>query len=109
MNAPTVDNLARDLLETAPGLEVVTDHVELPPDCRLPTQPIPARSSPTVVDGTIHLWEQGRGESEINAGGTVKVAVHTVRTGPDGARLVVFRVHEVGKPDRTLVAVDDRD
>jgi quercetin dioxygenase-like cupin family protein len=112
MNAPAVDNLARDLLETAPGLEVVTDYVELPPDCRLPTHTHPGEEFAYIIDGTVHLWEQGRGESEITAGGTVKVAVgtvHTVRTGPDGATLVVFRVHEVGKPDRTLVDVDGRD
>lgn len=106
MPGPVTENLARDLLESAPGLEVVTDHVELPADIRLPVHTHPGEEFVYVLAGTIHLWEKDRGENEVNAGEYVKVAknvVHTVRTGPAGARLVAFRVHEIGQPERTLV------
>ena len=106
MPAPIMTNLARDLLQSAPGLEVVTDHVELLPDTNLPVHTHPGEEFAYVLDGTIHLWLKDAGERTVSAGEYVKVpknAVHTVRTGSDGARLVVFRVHEIGQPERSLV------
>jgi hypothetical protein len=45
------------------------------------------------------------------AGSLAKVplgAVHTVRTGEDqGAKLLVFRVHTPGAPERELVDIND--
>jgi quercetin dioxygenase-like cupin family protein len=108
MNAPIFANLARDLLETAPGLEVVTSYVELPPDFRLPTHTHPGEEFAYIVEGSVRYWEQGRDEIELTAGTTARVpveTVHTVRTTDEGAKLIVFRIHEVGKPERTLVDV----
>jgi quercetin dioxygenase-like cupin family protein len=108
MNAPTFDNLARDLLDTAPGLEVVTSVVELPPHFRAPTHTHPGEEFAYVVEGTVHFWEQGRGEIEMPAGSTGRVpinTVHTIRTADEPAKLVVFRVHPVGAPERIPVDV----
>jgi quercetin dioxygenase-like cupin family protein len=108
MNAPVLADLARDLLETAPGLEVVTSYVELPPNFQLPVHTHPGEEFAYVIEGSIRYWEQGRDEIEIAAGTTGKVpveTVHTVRTTDEGAKLLVFRVHQVGKPERTLVDV----
>ncbi len=83
MSPPVMENLARDLLESAPGLEVVTDYVELPAETRKPVHTHPGEEFAYVLDGTIHVWEQDRGEAEINAGGNGEVSknvFHTVRT-----------------------------
>jgi quercetin dioxygenase-like cupin family protein len=106
--APSLDNIARDLLESAPGLEVVTSIVDLPANLRLPTHTHPGEEFAYVIEGTVHLWEQGRDEIEFTAGSYCKVGkdtVHTVRTGDQSAKLIVFRVHPVGAPERVPVDV----
>jgi quercetin dioxygenase-like cupin family protein len=108
--APSLDNIARDLLETAPGLEVVTSIVELPANLRLPTHTHPGEEFAYVIEGRVHFWEQGRDEIELAAGDYGKVGkdtVHTVRTGDEPAKLIVFRVHPVGAPERIPVEVAD--
>jgi quercetin dioxygenase-like cupin family protein len=108
--APSLDNIARDLLETAPGLEVVTSVVELPANFRLPAHTHPGEEFAYVIEGSVHLWEQGRDEVELTAGDYGKVSVgtvHTVRTGDEPAKLIVFRVHPVGAPERIPVDVAD--
>ena len=109
ITAPVMADLARDLLETAPGLEVVTSYVELPAEFQLPVHTHPGEEFAYVVEGSFHYWEQGKDEVEFTAGMTGKVpvgAVHTIRTGDAGAKLLVFRVHTIGEPERTLVDVD---
>lgn len=107
MNTPVFENLATDVLESADGLEVVTSYVELPAGVRLPTHTHPGEEFAYVLEGSVYLWEKGEGETRISTGQTGKVpmgAVHTVRTGDDeGVKLVVFRVHTQGEPERTLV------
>lgn len=104
--APSFDNIARDLLTTAPGLEVVTSIVELPPHFRAPVHTHPGEEFAYVIEGSVHFWEQGRDELELTAGAYAKVGVdtvHTIRTGDRPTKLIVFRVHPVGAPERTLV------
>ena len=58
-----------------------------------------------IVDGEVFLWEEGVGETRCVAGESAKVpmgAVHTIRTGDQGVKLVVFRVHTQGEPERIL-------
>jgi quercetin dioxygenase-like cupin family protein len=109
--APSFADLGRDLLETA-DLEVVTNLVELPPSFQLPTHRHPGEEFVYVIDGAIYYWQHGADEERhMPAGSFAKVplgAVHTVRTGEDqGAKLVVFRVHTPGAPERELVDIDD--
>jgi quercetin dioxygenase-like cupin family protein len=109
--APSFADLGRDLLESA-DLEVVTNLVELPPSFQLPTHRHPGEEFAYVIDGAIYLWRQGEDkERHMPAGSFAKVplgAVHFVRTGEDqGAKLVVFRVHTPGAPERELVDIDD--
>ena len=64
-----------------------------------------------MVDGGIHYWEHGTdGERRLPAGSFAKVplnAVHSIRTDDSqGAKLVVFRVHTPGAPERELVDID---
>ena len=110
ITAPKFADLGRDLLETA-DLEVVTSLVELPPSLQLPTHRHPGEEFAYVVEGGIHYWQQGA-EDEIYmaAGSFAKVplnAVHYIRTDDtQGAKLVVFRVHTPGAPERELVDLD---
>lgn len=108
--APSFTDLGRDLLETA-DLEVVTSFVEFPPSFQLPTHRHPGEEFAYVVEGGIHYWQHGSGaERYMPAGSYAKVplnAVHSVRTGDSrGAKLVVFRVHTPGAPERELVDID---
>ena len=110
-SAPSFADLGRDLLEAA-DLEVVTSLVELPPSFQLPTHRHPGEEFAYVIQGAIYYWEHGvDGECHMPAGSLAKVplgAVHSVRTGEDqGAKLVVFRVHTPGAPERELVDIDD--
>ena len=110
-SAPSFDDLSRDLLEAA-DLEVVTSLVELPPSFQLPTHRHPGEEFAYVIDGAIYFWEHGTdGECHMPAGSFAKVplgAVHSVRTGDDqGAKLIVFRVHTPGAPERELVDIND--
>lgn len=106
MNAPVFNNLATDVLDSADGLEVVTSYVELPAGVQLPKHTHPGEEFAYVLEGEVFLWEEGVGETHCVAGDTAKVpmgAVHTVRTGDSGVKLVVFRVHTQGEPERILV------
>jgi quercetin dioxygenase-like cupin family protein len=106
MNAPIFNNVATDKLESADGLEAVTSWVELPADTQLPKHTHPGEEFAYIVEGSIYLWEEGVGETLYSAGQSGKVpmnTVHTVRTTDEGAKLVVFRIHPIGEPERTLV------
>jgi len=107
---PSFADLGRDLLAAA-DLEVVTSVVELPPSFRLPAHRHPGEEFAYVIDGAVYCWMQGvEGERYLPAGSFAKVplnAVHSIRTDDDlGAKLVVFRVHTPGAPERELVDVD---
>jgi quercetin dioxygenase-like cupin family protein len=108
--APRFADLARDLLEAA-DLEVVTSLVELPPSFQLPALRHPGEEFAYVIEGGIHHWQHGTdGERYMPAGSFAKVplnAVHSIRTDDNqGAKLVVFRMHTPGAPERELVDID---
>ena len=110
MNAPIFDNLAVDELELADGLEVVTSYVELPAGTQLPTHKHPGEEFAYVIEGSVFLWQEGVGEQLCEAGSAAKVpldTVHTVRTGDEDVKLLVFRVHPQGAPERILVEVEE--
>jgi len=106
MQAPSFADLSREVLRSAGGLEVVTSLVDLPPHFQLPAHTHPGEEFAYVVEGTLYYLEEGQEELTIPAGTSANVPlnkVHSVRTGEEAAKLVVFRVHEAGQPDRTLV------
>jgi len=108
--APSFDNVSRDLLEMA-DLEVVTSLVELPPSFQAPAHRHPGEEFAYVIEGAIHFTEHGTSEERhMPAGSFGKVAlnvVHSIRTDDSqGAKLIVFRVHTPGAPERELVAID---
>lgn len=107
---PSFADLSRDLLESA-DLEVVTSLVELPPSFQLPTHRHPGEEFAYVIEGGVYYWEHGKDAERYMPAGTFgKVplnVVHSIRTDDSqGAKLVAFRVHTPGAPERELVNID---
>lgn len=100
------DNLVHAALESADDLEVVVSVVEVPPKSKLPVHSHPGEEFAYVIEGSFVLWQKGKEDMRLKAGdaGVVPLdQVHTVFTEDEAAKLVVFRVHKKGAPERILV------
>jgi quercetin dioxygenase-like cupin family protein len=96
----------RSELESAEGLEVVVSVVEIPPATKLPVHTHPGEEFAYVLEGSFVLWQEGKDDVRLKAGDTGKVPlnqVHTTFTEDEAAKIVVFRVHKKGEPERLLV------
>ena len=103
---PVLENLLRSQLEGAEGTEEIISRVTLPPHSTLPKHTHPGEEFAYVLEGKVTLWQDGKDEIVFKAGEVGKVPlnqVHTAITAEEGATILVFRVHETGKPERTLV------
>ena len=101
-----LENLRKDKLEGVENTEVVVSRVTIPPNTRLPTHWQPGEEFAYVIEGSVTLWQEGKEDTVIKAGGAEKVPlkqVHTAFTGDEGSVILVFRVHEIGKKERYLV------
>jgi quercetin dioxygenase-like cupin family protein len=101
-----LDTLMKEKLEGLPGTEIIVSKVEIPPNTSLPRHWHPGEEFVYVQAGSVTLWQEGKTDSVYNAGDAAKVPlkqVHTAITGDEGVSLIVFRVHEQGKPERVLV------
>ena len=106
LKAPEIQNLLTNTLEGSDGLEVIVSHVSLPPNVTLPKHWHPGEEIAYMLQGSVTLLLDGESEKEITAGevGIVPLeAVHTARSGNEGATIIVFRVHQEGQPGRILV------
>jgi len=59
-----------------------------------------------VMAAGVTLWQEGEADIVGRAGDLIIMPlkkVHTAMTGAEPTTLVVFRVHEQGQPERTLV------
>ncbi|MDX2379427.1 MAG: cupin domain-containing protein [Acidimicrobiia bacterium] len=102
----TMQDLIRAELAASDDLEVVMSVVELPAGVSLPVHTHPGEEFAYVMEGSLVLWEEGKGDLVVRAGDSAKVplgVVHTVRTEQEGCKIIVFRVHTAGQPERTLV------
>ena len=100
------DNLMKAVLESVEGLEVVVSVVEIPPETRLPVHTHPGEEFAYVLEGSFVLWQQGKQDIRLQAGDTGVVPlnqVHTAYTEDEATKMVVFRVHKQGEPERILV------
>ena len=99
--------LAKELSEhIASDREVFISYVELPPNTTLPRHWHPGEEFYYVIDGVVTAELDGKRTSVDRAGAAGHIPlkmVHTAITGSEGARLVVFRVHEMGQPHRNVV------
>jgi quercetin dioxygenase-like cupin family protein len=98
-----LENLLKAKLEGVAGTEVVVSKVQIPPNTSLPKHWHPGEEFAFVIKGSVTLWQKGKTDLLVKEGEAVKVPlkqIHTAKTGADGVTLLVFRVHEEGKPER---------
>ena len=98
-----LNNLMKAKLEGVDGTEVIVSHVTIPPNTTLPRHWHPGEEFAYVLEGSVTLWQKGKKDVVGNAGDVVKVPlkqIHTAVTKEEGVTLLVFRVHEQGKPER---------
>jgi quercetin dioxygenase-like cupin family protein len=102
---PKLENLMKTTLEGVAATEVVVSKVEIPPNKSLPRHWHPGEEFAYVLSGSVTLWQKGQPDIVAMQGEVVKVPlkqIHTAITGPEGVSLLVFRVHETGKPERVI-------
>ena len=101
-----LETLMKQVLEGVEGTEVIVSRVTIPPHTALPKHWHPGEEFVYVIDGALTLWQEEKDDTPFHAddAGMVPLKqVHTAITGEEGATLIVFRVHEQGQPERTLV------
>lgn len=99
-------NLMTSELEGVDDTEVVVSHVTIPPHTSLSKHWHPGEEFAYVLEGSVTLWRQGKPDIVGRVGDVVKVPlkqIHTAITHEDGVKLLVFRVHEQGQPERVPV------
>ena len=102
----TLETLLKTELEGVTGTEVIVSKVNIPPNSTLPKHWHPGEEFAYVLSGSVTLWQEGKPDIELEQGEVAKVPlkqIHTAVTGPEGVNLIVFRVHEHGKPERVKV------
>lgn len=108
-SGPKLETLMKAVLEGVDGTEVIISRVTLPPNTSLPKHWHPGEEFGYILEGSVVLWQEGKEDIVSKAGDVVKVPlkqVHTAITKDEGATVLVFRVHEQGKPER--VPVEDK-
>jgi quercetin dioxygenase-like cupin family protein len=106
MSGLKLENLLKAQLEGVSGTEVIVSRVTMPPNTSLPKHWHPGEEFGYVLEGSVVLWQDGKDDIVGKKGDVVKVPlkqVHTAITKDEGATILVFRVHEQGKPERVPV------
>ena len=101
-----LEKILSEELEVAPGIEVIVSRVHIPANTSLPKHWHPGEEFGYVLEGSATLWQEGKDDILVKEGEAIKVPlkqIHTAITGSDGASILVFRVHEKGKPERVIV------
>lgn len=106
---PEMETLLRATLESVDSTDVIVSRVTIPPNTSLPKHWHPGEEFAYILAGSLTLWQEGKDDIVGKPGDAVKVAwkqVHTAITNDEGATILVFRVHEQGKPERVPVESD---
>jgi quercetin dioxygenase-like cupin family protein len=101
-----IDNIMTNELDLVEGTEVVVSRVEIPPNTMLPKHWHPGEEFVYILEGSGILWQKGKADIVLKKGDVYKVPlkqVHTAKTLDEGTTILVFRVHEKGKPVRVNV------
>ena len=99
----SIETLMKTQLAGVEGREVLVSKVYIPANTTLPKHWHPGEEFVYILEGTVTLWQKGKDNITGNMGDVMKVPleqVHTAVTGAEGVSLLVFRVHETGKPER---------
>jgi quercetin dioxygenase-like cupin family protein len=103
---PVLETLLKSVLEGVSSTEVIVSRVTIPPNTSLPKHWHPGEEFAYVLEGSATLWQKGKDDIVCNQGDVIKVPlkqVHTAITKDEGVTILVFRVHEKGKPERVPV------
>ena len=103
---PVLENLMKSQLEGVKDTEIIVSRVTIPPNTSLPKHWHPGEEFAYVLEGSAVLLQEGKDEVIGKKGDVFKVPlnqIHTAMTTEEGATILVFRVHEFGKPERTIV------
>ena len=99
-----IEHIKKD--ELVEGTEVVVSRVVIPPNTTLPKHWHPGEEFAYVLEGSGILWQKGKSDVVLKKGDVIKVPlkqIHTAKALEEGATILVFRVHEKGKPVRVNV------
>ena len=102
----TLETLLSTQLEGVEGTEVIVSRVVMPPNTALPKHWHPGEEFAYVLEGSTILRRDGKPDLTAQKGELVKIPlkeIHSAVTTDQGATILVFRVHEHGKPERILV------
>jgi quercetin dioxygenase-like cupin family protein len=104
---PDVQNLLHATLDPqfTAGREVLVDLVEIPPNAALEWHTHPGEEFHYYLEGDARVEVEGRGalHGQLGTVGHVPFQVkHRAMAGPQGAKVLVFRVHTQGEPWRSL-------
>ena len=100
-----IDNLLTSDLELVEGTEVVVSYVEVPENFSIPKHHHPGEEFIYILEGSGEVWLKDKSQTPVKKGDVFKVPlnhVHTFTTFDKEAKILVFRVHEKGKPVRIL-------
>jgi quercetin dioxygenase-like cupin family protein len=103
---PGSNMMLRAPITISEGLEVIISDVIIPPNTSVPRHFHPGEEFVYVIEGYAVHVEEGKPDRMLKQGDAYVIppkAVHSPRSGPEGARAIVFRVHLEGKPERVLV------
>lgn len=101
-----IEDLFKEKLEGVEGTEVVVSRVTIPANTSLPKHWHPGEEFAYILEGSVVLWQKGKPDVIGKKGDVLKVPlnqIHTAMTKEESTTILVFRVHELGKPGRTLV------
>ena len=102
----TLETLLSAQLEGVENTEVIVSRVVMPPNASLPRHWHPGEEFAYVLEGSTILRRDGKEDVTASKGDVVKIPLkqtHSAVTTDQGATILVFRVHELGKPERVLV------
>jgi len=103
---PVLETLLSTQLEGVQGTEVIVSRVVIPPNASLPKHWHPGEEFAYVLEGSAIVRRDGEADVTVSKGDVAKIPlkrIHTAVTTDQGATILVFRVHEIGKPERVLV------
>jgi quercetin dioxygenase-like cupin family protein len=102
--------IAKELLKTQLEVwedgEIIVSYVEAPAGYEIKKHYHPGEEFVYVMEGSGTAWFEDMPELIVNKGEILKIplkAVHTMFPGPNGIKVLVFRVHKEGEPLRINV------
>lgn len=107
---PGSNEILRAPLTVADGLEIIISDVIIPPNEATPRHYHPGEEFVYVIEGSVVHVEEEKPEFILKAGETITLAPeveHAPRGTEEGARVIVFRVHTEGQPERILIEEED--